>query len=65
VSAPRHYDIRVTLAGLDELKVHRLDGGEILLDDLVQRPAALVSVTLDATYQSDVGIGVDEHFHIT
>jgi len=65
VAAARDDDVRVAFARLDEFAVHRLDGREILFDDLIERPAANVGVALDATDQPDVGIRIDEHLHVT
>jgi hypothetical protein len=64
VSAARHDHVRVTLARLHELAVHRLNRREVLLDDLVERSPANASVPLDATDEPDVRIRVNEHFHV-
>jgi len=64
VAAARHDDIGVTLARLDELQMHWLHRGQILIDDFVERPAAVVGITLDATNETDVGIGIDEDLYI-
>jgi len=57
-------DVRVPLAWLDELEMHRLHRRQVLLDYFVQRSAALVRVALDPTNEPDVGVGIDEHFDI-
>jgi len=57
--------ICVTLARLDELAVHRLNGREVLFDNLVERPAANPGVPLDATDEPDVRIRVHEHLNVT
>ena len=64
VPAPRHNDVRVALARLDELQVHRLHGRQVLVDDFVEGPSAGAHVAADAANEPDVGIGVDEHFHV-
>jgi hypothetical protein len=64
VAAPRHYHIGVTLARLDELAVHRLYGREVLVNDLIERPAAIAGVTFDSPNQSDVRIGVHEYLDV-
>jgi len=64
VSPARNDDVGVTLARLDELEMHRLDGGQILLDDLVERPAADVSVALDPANEPDVRVSVYEHLDV-
>jgi len=65
VTTARHDHVRVAFAGLDELVVHRLNGCEVLLDDLIERSATHMGVPLDAAYEADVGVGVDEHLHVT
>jgi hypothetical protein len=64
VTAARNDHIRVSLARLDELEVHRLNGGQVLLDDFIQRPAAHVSVALDAADESNVRVGIDENLDV-
>ena len=64
VPAARHDDVRIALARLDELQVHRLDGGQVLVEDFVERAAALRDVAPDAANEPDVGVGVDEDFHV-
>src|SRR5690242_14319588 len=64
VAAARHDHVRVTLARLDELQMHRLHGREVLVDDLVERPAAIARVTLQTANQANVRICVDEYFDI-
>jgi len=65
VSAPRHDNVSVPLARLDELEVHRLYRRQVLLDYLVERSSSFVGVALDATNEANVGIRVDEDFDIT
>src|ERR1035437_3944068 len=62
--AARHDDVRVALARLDELEMHGMDRGEVLVEDLLQRPAALFHVAADAADEPDVGGGVDEGLHV-
>jgi hypothetical protein len=64
VSTARHYDVGVTLAGLDEFAMHRLNGGQVLLDDFIEGSPANVGVALDSSNQPDVRIGIDEYFDI-
>jgi len=64
VSTARHDYIRIPFARLDKLAMHRLNCRQILLDDFIERPAAHVNVALDPADQSDVGIGIHEHFHV-
>jgi len=47
VSPARNDHISVTLARLDELEMHGLNGRQILLDDFVERPSAKAGVALD------------------
>lgn len=55
-------DIGVPLARLDKSLVHRLDGGEVLVDDTVQRASTLLDIPEDAAEDALVGIGVDIDF---
>jgi len=64
VATARHYHIGVALAWLDELIMHRLNGGQILLDDLIERSSAIVRVPLDSANEPDVGIRVDEYLDV-
>src|ERR1700674_319266 len=64
VSSARYNDIGVTLAGLDELAMHRLNSGQVLLDDFVERPPANVGVALDSSNEPDVRVRVDENLHV-
>ena len=64
VPAARHDHVGVALARLDELQVHRLDGGEVLVEDFLQRAAALFHVAPDAPDEPHVGVGVDERLHV-
>ena len=63
MSAARDDDVGVALARLDELEVHRLHRGEILVEDFLERPAALDDIASQAANQADIGVGVDEHLH--
>jgi hypothetical protein len=65
VSAARDDHVRVALARLDEFAMHRLNGREVLLDDLVEWPAANVGIALDAANEPDVRICVHEHLDVT
>jgi hypothetical protein len=64
VSAARHYDIRVTLARLDEFAMHRLNGGQVLLDDFIECSPANVGIALDSSNEPDVRIRVDEYLDV-
>jgi len=64
VSAARDDNVRVALARLDELAMHRLNGREVLLDDLVEWPAANMGIPLDAADKPDVRIRVNEHLYV-
>ena len=44
--------------------MHRLDGGQILVDHAVQRAAALLDVADDAAQNAHIGVGVHEYLHI-
>lgn len=63
--ATRNDHIGVPLGRLDELEVHRLYGGQVLVEDLVQGAAPLGGVSPNAPDEADVGIGIDEHLHVT
>jgi hypothetical protein len=65
VATAGHDHIRVPLAGFDEFQMHRLHSCQLLLDDLVEWPSAVVCVTFDPPNKTDVGVGVDEDFHVT
>ena len=64
VAAARHDHVGIALARLDELQVHRLDGSEVLVEDFVERAAALGHVAANAADEADVGVGVDEDLHV-
>jgi len=64
VPTARHYDISVTLARLNELAMHRLNGRQVLLDDLIEWSAAIVGVALDSPYEPDVGVRIDEYLDV-
>ena len=64
VAAERNDDVRVALARLDELEVHRLDRGLVLIDHRLHGAAALGHVALQATDEARVRIGVDEHLDV-
>ena len=53
-------DVCVFLAGLHVELVHGLNGGQILVDDGVDAPPALLDVPPDPAAQAPVGVGVDE-----
>ncbi len=63
-AALRDDDIRELLRGLDKGLVHRLDGGEVLVDDRIQRAAALLYIALDSPQDADIRVGIDENFDI-
>ena len=64
LSAARHDDVGVALAGLHELQVHRLHRRQVLVEDLLQRPAAFGHVAPDPPHQPDVRVGIDKHLHV-
>ena len=49
-------EVRVFLAGLDELLVHGFDRREVLLDDGVDRPPTLFDVTPDPPAQAHIPV---------
>ena len=53
-------DVGVLAAGLDELLMHGLDGGQVLVDDRVQRAAPLLHVPEDAAEYAHIGVGVHD-----
>ena len=57
-------EVRVFLAGLNELLVHGLDRREVLLDDGVNGPAALFDVAPDSTAQAHIRVRVNEDFDV-
>lgn len=64
VAAARDDDVCVTFARLDELEVHRLHRGKVLIDDLAKWPASRREVALDSADEANVRIGIDENFHV-
>ena len=44
--------------------MHRLNGREVLFEDFVERSAAFGHVAPNAANESDVGVGIDEHFDV-
>src|SRR5678809_1387747 len=44
--------------------MHGLDSGEVLVDDFVERPAALVDVAANAADESNVRVGIDEDLDV-
>jgi len=64
VAAARDYDISVALARLYEFAMHRLHGGQVLLDDLIERSPAIVRVALDSPYEPDVCVRIDEYLDV-
>src|SRR2546423_7706811 len=64
VSPARHYQVGVALARLDKLAMHRLNSGQVLFDDLVEGPPAIMCVALDASNKPDVRIRIDEHLDV-
>jgi len=65
VASARNDHVGVSLAWLDEFQMHRLNGRQVLLDDLVEWTAPYVRVALDPANESDVCVRVDEHLHVT
>ena len=57
-------EVGPALAGLHELLVHGLHGGQVLGDHAVQRAAALFHVPHDAPQDAHVGVGVHEHLDV-
>ena len=64
VAAARNDHVGVALGRLDELQMHRLHGREVLVEDFIERPAALGHVAANASNESDVGVGIDEDFDV-
>src|SRR5687768_15844604 len=64
VPSARDDDVRVPLARLDELQMHRLDGRHVLVENLVEWTSALRYVPANPPDETDVRIGVDEHFDV-
>jgi hypothetical protein len=64
VPPARNDDVGISLTRLDKLLVHRLHGGQILIDDFIERPATLVGVAFDSANEPNVRVGVYEDFHI-
>ncbi len=56
--------IGIAFGRLDKLHVHGADGGEVLVDDHLGRPAALGDVALQAADEADVGVGIDKNLDI-
>jgi hypothetical protein len=64
VSAPRHDDVGVAFAGLDELEVHRLHCRQVLFDNLIERAPAVPGVTLDPANETNVGVGIHKNLYV-
>jgi hypothetical protein len=64
VPAARHDHVGVALARLDELQVHRPHGGQVLLEDLVERAPAVRHVAPQPAHEAHVGVGVDVDLHV-
>src|SRR5690606_12223010 len=60
VSASRNDDVGVSLAGFHELQVHWTDRREVLIEDLVQRPATCSHVPPDPPDEAYVCVCVHE-----
>ncbi len=60
--AMRDHNVRMALRRLDERKVHRADGPEVLLHDRVEVPPAILDVAQEPSNDPDVIVGVDEIF---
>lgn len=61
----RNNNIRVFLAGLHKLLMHRFHRIHILVDDGFQASGSLENVSLETADQTDIGIGVHEDTHIS
>ena len=57
-------EVRVFLAGLHELLVHGLDGGEILADHRVQAPPPLLHIPGDAAEDTHIGVGIHKNLDV-
>lgn len=64
VAALRDDDIRIALARLNELLVHRLHRCEILVHHAVKAAAAVTHIAHDAAQDAHVRVGVDENLDI-
>jgi hypothetical protein len=64
VSPPRHNYVRVALARLDKLEMHRLHRRQVLLDDFVDWSSPNMRVALDSTDDPNIRVRVDEHLHV-
>src|SRR5678815_2625613 len=64
VPSTRHDDVRITLAWLDELQMHRVNGFEILRDHLFQCPPPFDHVAFESSHESNVRVGVDEDLDV-
>ena len=64
VAAGGDDDVRVALGRLHEPVVHGLDGGEILVHDVFQIPAAVPGVPDDAPENAHVRVGVHEDLDV-
>ena len=60
----RDDDIRILLAGLHKLLVHRFYRMQILVNDALQAPATLLHVSCDTSQDAYVCIGVHINFNI-
>ena len=54
-------EVRAAFTRFNELFVHGFDGRQILLDDGINRAAALFHVAPDAAAEAHVGVGVDKN----
>jgi len=64
VSTAWNDHVGVTLTGLDELTVHRLNGRQVLLDDFIEGSPANMGVALNSSNESDVRIRIDEYLDV-
>ena len=62
--ASRNDQVGPAFAWFDEFEVHGAHGFQVLLNDAVQRAAALDGVALQASQDADVGVGIDENFDV-
>jgi hypothetical protein len=59
-----HDDIGVPLARLHELEVHWTHRRKVLVQNLLERPPALLHVSVKTSDQPQIGIGVHEHLNV-
>src|SRR5262249_43020532 len=57
-------DVGVALGRLYELKMHRAHGVGILLDHGLERPPALVNISIQPANEPNIGIGIDKDLQV-